>query len=360
MTIGLPCKNPSCKSHGKPHPNCKCYGNFAKGGGVGGFCDSDNTHNLGCEYFAEGGLAEPIDHAHEALGYFAHHGLHGLLKMHKQNQEKAMELHHHYIKKGHKKLDAHLDHIFGDVKLDKEDHEENVKAIDEWISKGGIENDLRHEQYNQNSGEQNFAEGGEVKKDKKEHPGVLGHHPIETHYPEQNMALQVVKGRASGYLNSLKPKPNQPKLAFDKEPSQQQQKKAYEHALKIATHPLGVVTKIKKGNVQPEDVQNLNALYPEMAEKMRQKLTEKITKEQLSGKKPSYKVRQGLSLFLGVPLSSEMKPENIAAIQAVFKSPTAQPQQSAPSGQKKTSALDKSSQAYLTSNSAAASRQQKQ
>lgn len=23
---GLPCKNPNCKSHGKPHPNCKCYG----------------------------------------------------------------------------------------------------------------------------------------------------------------------------------------------------------------------------------------------------------------------------------------------------------------------------------------------
>lgn len=31
-----PCLNPNCKSHGMPHPNCKCYGNMAKGGPVDG------------------------------------------------------------------------------------------------------------------------------------------------------------------------------------------------------------------------------------------------------------------------------------------------------------------------------------
>ena len=28
--IGFPCKNPSCKSYGKPHPNCKCYMEMAE------------------------------------------------------------------------------------------------------------------------------------------------------------------------------------------------------------------------------------------------------------------------------------------------------------------------------------------
>lgn len=68
----LPCLNPHCKSHGKPHPNCRCYG-LAKGGEVSHFCQSGNSHNLECEYYlAEGGEAidpskvvldgnEPID-----------------------------------------------------------------------------------------------------------------------------------------------------------------------------------------------------------------------------------------------------------------------------------------------------------
>jgi hypothetical protein len=54
-----PCINPSCKSFGKSHPNCRCYGGkFAKGGEVGNFCDVDRKHDNGCEYFKDGGEAE--------------------------------------------------------------------------------------------------------------------------------------------------------------------------------------------------------------------------------------------------------------------------------------------------------------
>lgn len=55
---GLPCKNPSCASHGKPHPNCRCYGDYAEGGEVSHFCTEDRKHEQGCEYFAEGGEVE--------------------------------------------------------------------------------------------------------------------------------------------------------------------------------------------------------------------------------------------------------------------------------------------------------------
>lgn len=69
-----PCINSSCKSYGKPHPNCRCYGGnpivghgegfFAEGGEVGKekFCDANRTHFKGCEYFQDGGGVEaPVE-----------------------------------------------------------------------------------------------------------------------------------------------------------------------------------------------------------------------------------------------------------------------------------------------------------
>lgn len=50
----LPCKNPSCKSFGRPHPNCRCYAELAEGGDVS-FCGEDRNHREDCEYFAAGG-----------------------------------------------------------------------------------------------------------------------------------------------------------------------------------------------------------------------------------------------------------------------------------------------------------------
>ena len=53
---GMPCLNPSCKSHGKPHPNCKCYSHNAEGGEIS-FCSKNRPHDRSCEYFAEGGMS---------------------------------------------------------------------------------------------------------------------------------------------------------------------------------------------------------------------------------------------------------------------------------------------------------------
>lgn len=57
-----PCINPSCKSYGKPHPNCRCYGGkmgmhggYAEGGKVENFCSSNRAHDTNCQYFPYGG-----------------------------------------------------------------------------------------------------------------------------------------------------------------------------------------------------------------------------------------------------------------------------------------------------------------
>jgi hypothetical protein len=52
---GLPCQNPSCKSYGKPHPNCRCYSNMAEGGESKRFCSMNQSHEKDCQYFADGG-----------------------------------------------------------------------------------------------------------------------------------------------------------------------------------------------------------------------------------------------------------------------------------------------------------------
>ena len=57
---GLPCLNPNCKSHGKPHPNCRCYSPHANGGEVGKlrYCAHGMPHMAGCEYAKGGQVSE--------------------------------------------------------------------------------------------------------------------------------------------------------------------------------------------------------------------------------------------------------------------------------------------------------------
>jgi hypothetical protein len=74
-------------------------------------------------------------------------------------------------------------------------------------------------------------------------------------------------------------------------------------------------------------------------------------------------VRQGLSLFLGTPLSSDFTQQNIAAAQSVFTAQAAAAAQSSqpetkPSGSKKS--LSKSEQSYMTQGQALVTRQQHQ
>lgn len=58
--IGHPCLNPNCRSEGRPHPNCRCYG-MAEGGDVRSGCLKNDPHNEDCEYFADGGEVPASD-----------------------------------------------------------------------------------------------------------------------------------------------------------------------------------------------------------------------------------------------------------------------------------------------------------
>lgn len=63
------CQNPSCNSHGKSHPNCKCWVPSAEGGEVSHFCSESRMHEGGCAYMAEGGFPS-FDQTEPALPSF--------------------------------------------------------------------------------------------------------------------------------------------------------------------------------------------------------------------------------------------------------------------------------------------------
>lgn len=236
--------------------------------------------------------------------------------------------------------------------------DKNREALEEWINGGGVGSDVQQSIYDMHAPEiPGFAEGGDVKSSPRPEKSGDG---VANHFPEQNVIMQTAKARASNYLNSLRPSENQPKLAFDDEPDNRQQKKAYRRALDVAASPLGVLEKVRKGTVEADDIKHLNAMFPEVVGLLQSKISEKISKSQISGKKPSYKVRQGLSMLLGAPLSGEMTPQNIQAAQAVFAQAGQQPGPSQPSPQKgNTSKLSKSNQAYMTDDQARMARQQR-
>lgn len=346
-----PCLNPNCSSHGKPHPNCRCYMNMAEGGEVN-FCSANRMHRPECEYFTLNN--NPEDHGHSVAGFLAKYGTGGLINLHKIND---MEKYQSLLDGGHKHLHKHAESLFSGEKIPHEDNLKSRKAIEDWIERGGADDDIQNEIYEQHT-PQNFAEGGEVKIKKNLHNQELA-----SAFPEHNMVLQNAKGRISQYLNNQKPQKDLPKLAFDSEPDQRTQEKSYKKALDIANHPLSILKHVSNGTIEPEHVAHFNAMHPEVNDALQKKLTEKITESQLKGKKPNYKIRQSLSLLMGTNLSGELTPQNMQAIQATFQLQSgkqAQPQAPVTKNKKNTSSLSKSSQSFLTGSQSLASRQQKQ
>jgi hypothetical protein len=343
----LPCINEQCKSYGKPHPNCHCHEGFAEGGNVGQFCSSNNEHSPMCELHSPG-----IAPSHAVAGYLAQKGLAGLINLSKEGDPQK---YHASIMAGHKNIDTAVHSLFGSKEYSPKDNTQGRNVANKWMEDGGVINDIQQANYEQNS-PQNFAEGGKVEDEKH-----LTSPMIEQKYPSHNMLLQSSKGNISQYLNSLRPQKNSPKLAFDHEPDDTEKKRSYDKALNIAVDPLNIMHEIKKGSLEQEQVKHFNGLYPELNSHLQDKLMMRISEAQLKGEKPSYKVRQALSMFMGTPLSGELTPQGIQAAQSVFQSPQAPQQQgqTVTKNKKNTSPLTKSDQAFLSASQTLEKRQQK-
>lgn len=229
----------------------------------------------------------------------------------------------------------------------------NRQKIKDELDDGWLNRDIKAE--SQPAEAPGFARGGEVSAPtEKERSGLA------THFPEQNIIMHAAKGRILGYLNGLRPEKTNLKLPFDAAPDMREKERSYNKAIDLADAPLGILEEIKRGTIEPEHVQHFNAMHPEVGGLLKKKLLEGITELQMNDKKPSFKVRQGLSMFMGTALSSDFTPASIQAAQAVFAQAAAQkrPNQSAKT-EKNTSTLSKSDDAFLTSSQARVQRSQR-
>lgn len=328
---------------------------MAEGGAVEDFCANDRDHGDDCRYFKYTGKLKNEDQHACALSYLSHGGIHNVLKLDRDKLDKALERYDHAVKRGDKHHTDAIEKTFNNERHEKPDLEMARKKVDDWIASGGVIDNIKNEV---GSPKAMFASGGEV----KDQPiGVIHDHPIASAYPDQNVLLQTTKGRVSNYLNSLRPQDHLPKLAFDKKHDDKMQRKEYEAARDLAIHPMGIMHKIQSGRITSKDMSHFVSMYPELADYTQKRITEKIIRAQLKGETPNAKIRRGLSLFMGTPLSGENSPQNIQAAQASFRALGSPPQTAEGKNPKgKPDALKKLPQAYLTADEAAASRQQKQ
>lgn len=167
--------------------------------------------------------------------------------------------------------------------------------------------------------------------------------------PEYSAQLTTDVMRIVGLINQYRPKPQQMGV-FDKpiEPSNED-KRMFQVGLEFADQPLSIYSKIKNASLLPQDVMMFQALHPEMHQEMKKQVLSALLENQEKNKKIPYRVRQSLSLFLGMDLDGSTAPQNIQAAQAVFAQQKMQMQgavQGAPAS--KTKALAKTSQNYET------------
>lgn len=178
------------------------------------------------------------------------------------------------------------------------------------------------------------------------------------HYlPDHQAALTQVSSRALQYLQQVKPHP-QRLGPLDREiPPSSAQTARYNRALDIAQQPAVVMQHIKDGTLQMSDIQDLNAMYPAAYKQMSQKLSNEMTNKHGEEEEPiPYRVRMGISLFLGQPVDSSMTPQSIMAAQPKAN----QPQQNTGSSKKQRSAsglnkLGKADKMSMTASQAAES-----
>ncbi len=143
--------------------------------------------------------------------------------------------------------------------------------------------------------------------------GSLGHY-----LPDHQTALASTASSAVNYLNSLRPQvvkmnPLDPELKPSKD-----QTAAYHQALDIAEQPLSILSKIKEGNLTSQDMVHFSNLYPGLQKTLQTKIMAAMTEKLADGESIPYKIRMGLSLFMGQPLDSSMTPQGIQSSQMTF------------------------------------------
>lgn len=359
-----PCQNRSCKSYGKPHPNCRC---FASGGTV-----CSGPHKSDCEYFADGGEVSEPSNPQVALGHAAvHHGLLGLLKNAGRAKMADPEKHEAVLRDAQSHQEPQMEgqkrtmgHRLGEH-LSGKKHEEaaelmhghplvgsagkgNLKKVMERMGPPMLANDPNPEALRGSTDYLHSALKGnddlgshtirlfekqkmsdrmkpdeksraELKKhleEIKESPelaldvgGKVGHY-----LPDHAAAFGMLTANAVNYFDGLKPPESKSRPLDTATPPDKIANEQYERQLDIAQNPKLVLQHVKDGTLLAQDMTTLQTLYPALKKSLMDKATEALVDAERTKKEIPYHQRQSLSVLLGEPLDSTMTPDSMQAI----------------------------------------------
>lgn len=189
--------------------------------------------------------------------------------------------------------------------------------------------------------------------------GGLGHY-----MPDHGQALAETSSRVVNYINANRPTGIKfAPLDEEMEPDTAHVRD-FQRGLLTAQNPLSILQHVKSGTLMPDDLQHLNAMYPEYYQHMKEAVMSAMSEHLAKDGKIPYQLRQSLSLFLGETLDSSMSPQSIQSAQAVFQAQAiANQAANSPAkaqGAKKMEGVGKLAKSYQTNNQAAEHRRSQQ
>ncbi len=269
------------------------------------------------------------------------------------------------ISNGARQITSGVDNLFKAgaskaVDMGAFDSDKEREKLNHAIESGGLNSQIQEDLNNQEHSQEMYAEGGKVSADESHHVDHIG-----TIFPEQAALLGAAKTRIYNYLNQARPQPPVNQLPFDKHVVTNEKQRSYNKALDIANAPLSILNKVKDGTITSEDMRHFVSMHPELHKHISQAILSRAANKHIDDEqRPSYRMKQSLSMFIGKPLEVTMTPSNIIAAQSTFQ-PKQSPgdQSNQPQGANKakrgTAPLSKVSSSYMTKDQHREARQNK-
>ena len=167
--------------------------------------------------------------------------------------------------------------------------------------------------------------------------------------PQHAVAMGETAARVINFLAQAKPKDQKLAPLDDPIKPSKAEMQEYNGLLNIADKPLSILSRINSHTLLPSDVMALNAMYPDLYNKLKLSMTKELIEVTSKGEAIPYKLKQSLSMFMGEPLDSTLTPAGIMGAQASFalqKAPS--PNVPAPQGGGDKSKLSKSTANFRT------------
>lgn len=172
--------------------------------------------------------------------------------------------------------------------------------------------------------------------------------PMGYYMPDHQAAMASTAQRAIDYIGSVKPKAIHPSPLDKPIQPTPAQEASYQRTLQNVENPLSILTRLYTGRLQPNDIKDLESVYPALAPRLKAAVNNSMVTHLSNGNSVPLKMRNSLSLFLGQPMDTTLTPMAMQSIQATY-APKASESPLQPSKTKKgTSKLGQTAEAAQT------------